>query len=185
VNDEDIGPFESAFRRLSGALNRKWTAAEFRTAVSVYFDALKHADLADVLAAETTLRSRNRWPKAGDWLAALPVRRPASNGERVMRTTEVDEYMRALRLHYHGEPCDCVLCQSAEVTHLPLRFVPDFCNDMEERAFCPPLNHIVTTGHWAHGDELRRWYAAKQEFSQRPAASRVLRLLSREPGEDG
>ena len=192
VHDSDNGPFEDAFKRLSGALNRKWTTTEFRATVQIYFDALKHADLADVLAAAETLQARNRWPKVGDWIAALPVKRIAGDGLRVMRSSEVDEYMDALRKHYHGEPCSCFLCQDAGVTDLPIRFVPEFTpEDVEDRAFCPVLNRAVVTGHWAHGHELRRWYAAKQAFADSvpKGFTRVLRLvgspMQREPGEDG
>lgn len=188
VLDSDFGSFESAFKRLSGALQKRWKPDEWRDVVKIYFEALQHADLSDVLAAVTTLQARNRWPKTGDWIAALPRREPTPAGERVMRTAEVDVYMDALRRHYHGEPCSCLLCIEAGVTHLPLRFVPDFTpEDIEERAFCPALNRVVVVGHWAHGQELRRWHAAKQAFADsapRPYRG-VLALVSREPGEDG
>lgn len=189
MHESDYGPFEAAFKRLSGALQKRWKPDEWREVVKIYFDALKHAELSDVLAAVTTLQARNRWPKTGDWLAALPIRTPVPAGGRVMRLDEVDIYMNALRLHYHGEPCRCLLCQSAGVTDLPLRFVPDFTpEDTEERAFCPALNRLVVVGHWAHGQELRRWYLAKAGFaSSAPAPYRhqVLALVTREPGEDG
>lgn len=187
--DTDSAAFEAALRRLSGSLQKRWKPDEWRNVVGIYFDALKHADLSDVLAAVPTLQARSRWPKVGDWLAVLPVRAPMPVGSRVMRGPEVDEYMRARREHYHDVPCSCILCQSAGVTHLPLRFVPDFTpDDVEEQAFCPPFNRMVTPGHWAHGEELRRWYAAKQAFADRVPKTYggVLQLVAgREPGEDG
>jgi hypothetical protein len=189
--DSDFATFEDAFKRLSGGLNRKWPTREFRATVQIYFDALKVADLADVLSAETTLRNRGRWPKVSDWLAALPVKAHAFSSDRIMRTAEVDVYMDALRRHYHGDPCSCLLCQDADVTDLPQRFVPDFTpEDVEERAFCPALNRVVVVGHWAHGYELRRWYAAKDKFAHSVPRKfrRLLELVqvpTREPGEDG
>jgi hypothetical protein len=186
MEDADLSTFEGAFRRLSGALNRKWTTADYRTAVQVHFDALKHCRLDDVLGAAATLQGKHKWPRLADWFEALPKAAPV--GERIMRSTEVDTYLQALRQHYHGSCCDCLLCQEADVTNLPLRFVPDFMpDDVEERAFCPPLNRVVVVGHWAHGYELRRWYAAKDAFKRAaPARYRELVLVHvREPGEEG
>ena len=191
MQESDNGTFEDAFKRLSGALQKRWKPDEWRTVVSVYFEGLKYAELADVLSAIPILQQRNRWPKLGDWIAALPVR-PQVSKERVMRTDEVQEYLRAKSLHYHDEPCRCLLCQDAGVTDLPLRYVPDFtADDDEEKAFAPLLNRVVTTGHWAHGRELLRWYAAKQVFAERVPRKhrRILALIpaaaEREPGEDG
>jgi hypothetical protein len=189
VLDTDFGPFETAFKRLSGALNKKWTANEFRQVSRTYFDTLQHAPLEDVLAAETTLRARNRWPKTGDWIAALPRHAPTPAGQRVMRSGEADTYVRAIRKRYHDTPCGCLECLAAGVTDRELRFVPEFtADDVEERAYCPPLGRVVVTGHWAHGIELARWYQARQRFIDAVPAryTRVLALLpSREPGEEG
>jgi hypothetical protein len=187
VVETDFGAFEAAFRRLSGALNRKWNAVEFRTTVQVYFDTLKHADLGDVLSAEVILRSRPRWPKVGDWVAALPARTVVT-GERVLRQAEAAEYLRAHRLHWFDEPCCCPLCFAAGVSEKPLRFVPDFlADDTEARAYHPTFGRVVTTGHWAHGDELRRWYVAKAAFMASAPAPyrRALALVLREPGQEG
>jgi hypothetical protein len=187
VLDSDFGPFETAFKRLSGALNRKWSMVEFQTAVHVYFDTLKHIELEDVLAAEVILRSRPRWPKVGDWLAAVPARTVVT-GERVMRGPEAAEYLRAHRLHWHDAPCGCPACFQAGVTDRSLRFVPEFlADDTEARAYHPTLCRVVTTGHWAHGDELRRWYVAKAACfaAVPPRFHRVLQLVAREVGEEG
>jgi hypothetical protein len=87
----------------------------------------------------------------------------------------------------------------ANVDHEPLRFVPTLTPDglREERAFNPTRHVIETCGHWAHGDELARWYAAKTQFaslSDRPTVNglrmdRLVHLVSkvteREPGEEG
>jgi len=160
---------------------------EFQTAVRVYFDTLRHVELEDVLAAEVILRSRPRWPKVGDWLAAVPLR-TAPTGERVMRGPEGAEYLRALRLHYQDDPCGCPSCFQAGVTDRPLRFVPDFTpDDTEDRAYHPALRRVVVVGHWAHGEELRRWYVAKAAcMASAPAPyRRALQLVTREVGEEG
>ena len=189
MTDADFGPFEAAFKRLSGALNRKWTTAEFKRTVQIFFDTLQHADLVDVLAAEPILRARNRWPKAGDWLAALPNRPQVPAGMRVMGVSELDEYRLAQGLRWDDpDGCQCLVCQAAETTAWPLRFVPDFtADDVEARAFCPTLNRELVTGHWAHGHELRRWYLAKGAFeAAATAAGRRWRFpVTREPGVEG
>ena len=185
--ESDFGPFETAFKRLSGALNRKWTTVEFRTTVQVYFDTLKPFELEDVLAAEVILRSRPRWPKVGDWQAAVPTRTVVT-GERVMRPPEAAEYARAAALHWSDEACGCPACFQAGVSDRPLRFVPDFlADDTEARAYHPVFRKVVTTGHWAHGDALRRWYVANAAcMASAPAPyRRALQLVTRDSGDEG
>jgi hypothetical protein len=184
VLESDSAAFETALKRLSGGLQRKWKPDEWRGTVEIYFDALKHADLADVLSAIPTLQARSRWPKVGDWIALLPVRAVVT-GERIMRPPEAAEYLRAHRLHWFDEPCGCPLCFAAGVSDKPLRFVPDA--DGDARAYHPTFGRVVTTGHWAHGDELRRWYVAKAAcFASAPAPyRRALALVLREPGQEG
>jgi hypothetical protein len=166
-------------------LNRKWTTAEFREVSRTYFETLKHAPLDDVLAAEVTLRARKRWPKVGDWLAAIPVHVAPSSDARVMGQSEVREYLRAMRGHCQDAPCSCLDCLAADVTHRPLRFVPDVTVDGEERAFFQARNRLVITGHWAHGLELARWYAARDVFMA-SAPRRFARVfVTREPGQEG
>jgi hypothetical protein len=183
--DSDSGTFEGAFKRLSGALNRKWTTAQFHEVSRTYFDTLKHASLEDVLAAEVTLRARQRWPKVSDWIAALPVHVAPFSDARVMGTSEIREYLRAMRLHCQDAPCNCPACLAANVTQQPLRFVPDVMDGGEARAFFQARNRLVVTGHWAHGLELARWYAAREVFMA-SAPRRLARVfVTREPGQEG
>jgi hypothetical protein len=187
VLESDSAAFETALKRLSGGLQRKWKPDEWRGTVEIYFDALKHADLADVLSAIPVLQARSRWPKVGDWIALLP--KPiVPTGERVMRPPEAAEYLRAHRLHWQDDPCGCRDCFQAGVSDKPLRFVPDFlADDTEARAYHPTFGRVVTTGHWAHGDELRRWYVAKAAFMASAPAPyrRALQLVTRDVGEEG
>ena len=75
------------------------------------------------------------------------------------------------------------------MTHRPRRFVPDEVNGVFDKAIDPVRNRVVVTGHWAHGDELARWYQAYETLFARaprtPYGRAVLALVSREPGEDG
>jgi hypothetical protein len=54
----------------------------------------------------------------------------------------------------------------------------------------PRRQRVEVVGHWAHGDELRRWYAARAaclaSAKKYPRlVRRVLALVAREPGEEG
>jgi hypothetical protein len=133
------------------------------------------------------------FPKPAEWLQALPVP-PAAAAHadtRVMGTPERLEYVRAEALRYEDAPCGCLLCQEAAVTHRPLRFVPDEILGVLDKALDTVRNRIVVTGHWAHGEELARWYVARDAFfacaPRRGPMARALALIGggREPGEDG
>lgn len=51
-----------------------------------------------------------------------------------------------------GQPCNCLECQAAEVTHLAIRFVPP--------------DAFSSKARWIHGEELKRWYVARDEAQQ-------------------
>ena len=48
-----------------------------------------------------------------------------------------------------GKPCSCLECQAAGVTHLAI--------------VCVPPDEFCSKARWLHGDELRRWYEAREE----------------------
>lgn len=50
-----------------------------------------------------------------------------------------------------GRCCNCLACQAAEITDRPVVRVP---GDSE----------LGTRTHWAHGEELKAWYVAKESF---------------------
>lgn len=166
--------------------------------VRTYFKILESASLEDVLAAAKVCATKCRtFPKPVDWLDALPegVLTDQPPDMRVMGEAERRVHYDAERSHYEGPACDCLLCQAAGMTSRPLRFVPDFTlDDLPERAFDPERNRIVHVGHWAHGHELARWYAARSVFfasvtrkMQTDMARALLVLVphEREPGEEG
>ena len=88
-------------------------------------------------------------------------------------------------------------CQAAGVSDRPLRFVPTLVGEEEERAFNPQRQRVEMVGHWAHGEELRRWYEAREACYAlwRRAAVKYPHLVGRgmamvvtrerEPGEEG
>jgi len=164
--DSDFGTFESAFRRFSSAFRLKAKPADFDELTRLYFKLLSHAPLDAVLSAGRRLLETSRtFPKPAEWLAALSEMAPAAAAGadvRVMSEDEARDYTRAELLRYQDDGCFCLLCQDAGVTHRFLRFVPEFTDDgRDARAWHPGKGHVVTVGHWAHGDELARWYEAR------------------------
>ena len=71
----------------------------------------------------------------------------------------------------------------------PLRFVPTRDGDTEARAFNSRRNVVEIVGHWAHGDELARYYAAQAAFyalrHHGPRVRALIALVARDPGEEG
>jgi hypothetical protein len=58
-----------------------------------------------------------------------------------------------------GGPCDCLECQAAGATDLPIVKVPG-----DER---------LSTPHWLHGEPLKAWWAARQRFREAVRSSRI------------
>jgi hypothetical protein len=192
---DDRPQFDTAFARLAQTFRLRLKPVEREELATIYFKLLQGWSLEEVLAAaKACLTSSRTFPKPADWLAALPPKATLTADLRWMGAEEAAEYLRAEALHYEDAACECLLCRAANVTDKPLRFVPDFNSDLdrEERAFHPGKNQVVTVGHWAHGESLARWYAAREAFFARSrrlpmlrAMPRVLALIgAREPGED-
>jgi hypothetical protein len=193
MTEPDRGTFDRAFRRVCGAFRLKVKDGEIEELSRTYFRILETAPLDDVLAAgKTCLATSRKFPKPAEWLAALPAAPIAAAADtRVMGTTERLEYARAEALRYEDAPCGCLLCQEADVTQRPLRFVPDEILGVLDKAFDTERNRTVVTGHWAHGAELVAWYMARDAFfasaPRRGPMARVLAFIGgeREPGEEG
>jgi len=161
-----------------------------------YFEVLKEFHI-DVLreAAKQIAMTTKFFPTVSEWYQAAKTwhleHAPRAVDRRVMMAEETGKHRRAVGLGYEDAPCACWECSAAAVTHLPLRFVPEFTSDdRDERARYADRDKEVTTGHWAHGEELGRWYRAKHAFYATARAlghHRVLPLIlrDREPGEEG
>jgi hypothetical protein len=192
MTEPDRGTFDRAFRRVCGAFRLKVTVAEREELSRTYFRVLDYAPLEDVLAAsKTCLTTCKHFPKVAEWVDALPAPPTAAVHAdlRVMATPEREAYHHAEALLWQDEPCACWDCQDAGVTDRPLRFVPDEVQGVPDRAIDTVRNRVVVTGHWAHGDELARWYVARDAFFARaprrtPVRRALLALVAREPGCD-
>ncbi len=195
--EPEYDTFDRAFRRVYGVYRLKLSDDDVDALSRTYFRLLAHAALDDVLAAgKACLTTCKTFPKPVDWLHALPPTAspvPLSADLRVLGTAERDDYVRAEGLRYEDMPCGCGACFQADVSDRPLRFVPDEVNGTLDRAIDAVRNRVVVTGHWAHGDELARWYDARAAFyasaprSRTPIARALLVLVGpeREPGQEG
>lgn len=191
----DRPTFDEAFRRMTRAFRVRLKAAELEELSSTYYKLLEAVPLdAVIVAGKVCLTKFKRFPRAAEWLEALPAGTgPTIAADlRTMGHDEAREYIRAEGLRYQDQPCGCLTCQAAGVTALPLRFVPEFTVDgRDERAYHPLKQKAVTSGRWIHGDDLRRWWLAREAcFASAPRA--FIRLLrnpqiraEREPGEEG
>jgi hypothetical protein len=191
MTEPEFGTFDRAFRRVYGAFRLKLKATEIESLSRTYFKVLADAPLEHVLAAaKTCLATCRRFPTVAEWAHALPapVVAHVTADLRVLRTDERETYTRAEALRWSDAPCGCWPCEDAGVADLALRFVPDDVNGVLDRAIDTVRNRVVVTGHWAHGDELARWYVARDAFFAclTPTQRHKFALVysGREPGDD-
>lgn len=195
MTDFDFTTFEKTFGRVVTAFRLKLRASERDELTRTYFKILDQHAIEDVAAAgKRCVEKQRTFPKAADWLAELASSAatvcPADR--RQMRVEEADELARAEALCFDDAPCYCAECVTAGVDGLPLRFVPsEFTSDELERAFNPRRGKLDVVGHWAHGEELARWYQARAAFrglaerAPRTLADAVAAIVGREPGMEG
>lgn len=133
---------------------------------SEYFDVLRPYPIEAVSSAYESLRRKmKKWPVPADWLEALP---PAGNTGRLMLATaaEVTENDEAERLGYEAVGrCACPRCVEAGC-FLPPRYVPRLDRDGLTFERRHPLRdgRPILLGRWLHGEDLKRWYAARAQF---------------------
>ena len=190
--DSDFGTFERAFGRVCGAFRLRFKANEAEDLTRTYFKILEPFPLDRVLLAGRNVMSVSRkFPLAADWVSAVVALTDHTPLDvRQMTTDELDEHEAAERARWENAPCSCVACVRANVGQSPLRFVPTHATfSDDERAFNPRRHAVQIVGHWAHGEELGRWYTARARFyaSAPKKFRRVLALVGagREPGIEG
>jgi hypothetical protein len=193
MTDMDFQTFSVAFDRIVTGFRVKLKPKEAKDLPQIYFRALRAYPLdAVLLAGKGCVDKGKKFPQVADWLEALVVKgsAPANcpDSARQMRVSEIDDHERAAAMRYEDEPCLCAECEHAGVMYRPLRFVPTLQGDSYEQAFNPRRGKVEIVGHWAHGDELKRWYVARDHFfalaKAKPQFARVLALVGRQPGED-
>ncbi len=155
--------FMDAFRGLARVFPLRGDDHDITQVGGAYFKAMRRFDLRAIQAgAEVWVQQGKRFPKPAEWIDSIP-RKSAPIELPTLSDEAARVYVRAEGLRYEDAPCHCRDCEAAGVTDQPLRFVPEYTSDGRDRKALLG-DRIVTTGHWAHGDELKRWYAAKNKF---------------------
>lgn len=163
MTDSEIFPFMDTLRDVARVFPIRGDEHDLKQLGTAYFKALRRYPLAMVEAgAQRCIEQNKHFPKPAEWLDAIPRGGVTSSIEE-LSVAERDDWLAAERGRWEGRPCRCQECRAADVTHRPLRFVPDVSADGRD-ARAQIGERVVTRGHWAHGDELRRWYAAKEHF---------------------
>lgn len=163
MTDAELFEFMSIFRTLMKVFPKK-TDEEGVTAIGqVYFKALKRFSLGQIQTGADNYAMRGKYfPKPAEWAEAIPR---LAEGAEISQLSYADSaiWLEAERLRLDGEPCHCGACREAGVDHRLVRFVPeDTADGRSVRARIG--DRVVVRGHWAHGFELKRWYAAKEQF---------------------
>jgi hypothetical protein len=169
VTDHDFDAFKREFQRLSAALERTFrqTPEELTARIDAYFVVLKKLPLGVVIAkADAWLERESKMPKPAEWAAVAPKRLVVDLP--TLTPAEAEEWLDAESRMWEREPCECVSCVHAGVSTLPQRFVPELdAYDRDVRALIGSRPQPITRGHWAHGDELGRYWRAREEFWHR------------------
>lgn len=193
MTDMDYGTFAAAVTRVMAAFPRfKLQPAKVSELTRIYFDALKGHDIAAVVQAGKACRDKHKtFPAIVEWLAELPPTPACPADARHMTVAEMDAHDEAQQTRCEAEPCLCAECEKAGVMYRPLRFVPCLLPDgTYEHAYHSRLQRLEVVGHWAHGEELRAWYAARDGLFGRKLPPTIASTLTtifgeREPGVEG
>ena len=194
MTPQDLPAFSAAFQDLRLVFPLRAEKTDLEQMVRLYFRSLARFPIDRVNAGAEIWRGKgNRFPKIAEWIAAIP--RGATAATVVypeLTPLEAREYRTAVEdMHYEDEPCPCVECKLAGVSHRFLRYVPDV--DTDGRDLRGMLDgKIIVRGRWIHGAELARWYVARDHFtalmgsvkSKRPSAEPLARALDRVTPED-
>lgn len=163
MTDSELFEFMSIFRTLMKVFPKKADEESVTAIGQVYFKALKRFTLGQIQTGADNYAMRGKYfPKPAEWADAIPR---LAEGAEISQMSYADStvWLEAERLRLDGDPCHCAACREASVDHRLVRFVPEETAD--GRSVRARIGErIVVRGHWAHGYELKRWYAAKEKF---------------------
>lgn len=165
MTSQDDVAFVEIFMNMRRLFNLRGNEAELQEMVAGYLRVLRRFSIGQVRAAAQYLEGHSeRFPKPVEWVKAIP--HAASADVLVMPVDEAKDYERAERQQWQDEPCACFECRLAGVEHRLLRYVPDA--DADGRDVRMRIGtRVVVRGHWAHGEELRRWHEARDRYLAR------------------
>lgn len=156
--------FLAIFRELLKVFPKRLDDHDETQLAKAYFAALRRFTIPQIQAGADVWVQRGKFfPKPVEWRECIP--RDVAASVALVELTPVDaaEYLDAERKAYEGEPCDCRACRDAGVSHRFLRYVPE-SDDAGIDLKGLIGTRVVVRGHWAHGEELARWYVVKEQF---------------------
>ncbi len=163
MTDPDLDPFMETFQAVQRIFPLRGEDRELRHVGASYFKAMRRFPLSAVRAgAEVWIQQGKRFPKPAEWIESIPPRTAVSSIQ-ALSESDMHDYLRAEQLRYEDVPCACAACRAAGVSDKPLRFVPEVEADGRDKKALIG-SRVIITGHWAHGEELARWYVAKHAF---------------------
>lgn len=191
MTDAEIFPFMATLRDVIRVFPVRGDETDVQQLGASYFKALRRYPLTMVQSgAERVIAQNKHFPKPAEWLDAIPRVTTGAGVLEELSAFDRDEWLAAERARWDGAPCKCSECREAGVTDRSQRFVPDInANGDDARGLIE--ERTVTRGHWIHGHDLARWYAAKDAFWTlfRTAVGAktmyVPPVAAREPGMEG
>ena len=163
MQDADLFAFMAIFRELLSVFPKRIDEAEIGTLSKAYFATLRRFTVQQIQAGADAWMQRGKFfPKPAEWRESIPRDAGRSAALVELSGVEAAEYLDAERKGYEGEPCACRQCRAAGVEHRYLRYVPESEDGIDAKGLIG--TRTVTRGHWAHGEELARWYVAKEAF---------------------
>ena len=140
----DYGSFLSEVRRLVSVFRVRLQPSELEQLASAYFGALKRFTTEQVIAgADRWIEKESRFPKPAEWASCVPARIVELP---VLSESDAADWLRAEKLKWEDEPCQCASCQRAEVHEKPIRFVPEV-DELGLDVHVLIGSRIVTKGH--------------------------------------
>lgn len=165
MQDGELFAFMALVRELLAVFpKRSMDDDEIGALSKAYFTSLRRYSIAELQAGAQAWMQRGKFfPKPAEWRESIPRHAPGVQALVPLAPSEAAEYLDAERRRWEGEPCGCRRCVGAGVDHRLLRFVPE-CDDAERDVRGLIGQRVVVRGRWIHGEELRRWYEARDAF---------------------
>ncbi len=165
MQDADLFAFMAIFRQLLGVFPKRMAEDEIGDLSRAYFATLRRYSIAELQAGADTWMQRGKFfPKPAEWRESIPRVVAQAVALAPLPPSEAAEYLDAERRHFDGDPCGCRRCIGAGVDHRLTRYVPESDDDGRDLRGLIGERSVVR-GRWLHGDELRRWYEARDAFN--------------------
>jgi len=164
MQDAELFAFMAIFRELLQVFPKRLDEHDIGQLGTSYFAALRRFTIPQIQSgADVWIQRGKFFPKPSEWRESIPRDVTPSVALAEFTPFEAAEYLDAERKHWEAEPCACRRCEGAGVSHRFLRYVPEADeHGMDRRGLIGA--RIVVHGHWAHGEELGSFYAARERF---------------------